>query len=81
MTTFARQVCLGWLVAAGLVRRHRQPLLVALGVGPCVGLASYVAGPLVASLTSGWGARGRSLPAGTTARWGRLMSRLERRRG
>jgi hypothetical protein len=41
---------LGWL---GVVRRYRQPLLLALGVGGALGLAAFFAGPWVAA-AAGW---------------------------
>jgi hypothetical protein len=41
MTAFARQVWLGWFVAAGLVRRFRKPLLVAAVAGTTLGVACY----------------------------------------
>ena len=53
MTAFARQVWLGWFVAAGLVRRFRKPLLVALAAGTTLGVACYLAGPTVSSLVNG----------------------------
>ena len=53
MTAFARQVWLGWFVAAGLVRRFRKPLLVAAAAGTALGVACYLAGPTVSSLVNG----------------------------
>jgi phage tail tape-measure protein len=50
MTAFARQVWLGWFVAAGLVRRFRKPLLVAAAAGTALGVVCYLAGPTVPSL-------------------------------
>ena len=53
MTAFARQVWLGWFIAAGMVRRFRKPLLVAAAVGAALAVACYLAGPAVSSLVNG----------------------------
>jgi hypothetical protein len=67
MTAFARQVWLGWFVAAGLVRRFRKPLLVALTAGTTLGVVCYLAGPTVSSLVNGPGFVG-ALVAGMLGR-------------
>jgi hypothetical protein len=40
--------------AAGVAWQARQPLLIAVGVGSALGLACYVAGPVVSSAVSGF---------------------------
>jgi hypothetical protein len=52
MTAFARQVWMGWFIAAGMVRRFRKPLLVA-AVGTALGVDCYFAGPTLSSLVNG----------------------------
>ena len=68
MTAFARQVWLGWFVAAGMVRRFRKPLLVAVAGGTTLGVVCYLAGPTVSSLVNGVAGFLGSLAAGGLAR-------------
>jgi hypothetical protein len=53
MTAFARQVWLGWFIAAGMARRLRRPLLVAAAVGTALAVTCYLAGPTVSSVVNG----------------------------
>jgi hypothetical protein len=60
-------------VAGAVVSQLRKPLLVAVGVGVAVGLGSYLAGPLVASILSGLAGFAGSLIAGLVRSvWGEL---------
>jgi hypothetical protein len=68
MSAFSRRVWLSGLVAVGLVRRFRKPLLVATASGLVIGLGCYLAGPAVASAVSGLAGFTASLTAGTLAR-------------
>jgi len=73
MTAFGRLVWLGWLVAAGLVRRFRRPLLVLATAGTAIGVAVYVAGPAVSSLAGAVAVFAAALAAGATLRLRRLL--------
>ena len=73
MTAFGRLVWLGWLVAAGLVRRFRTPLLVLATAGTAIGVAVYVAGPAVSSLAGAVAVFVAALAAGATLRLRRLL--------
>ena len=73
MTAFGRLVWLGWLAAAGLVRRFRTPLLVLATAGTALGVAVYVAGPAVSSLAGAAAAFAAALAAGATLRLRRLL--------
>ena len=73
MTAFGRLVWLGWLVAAGLVRRFRRPLLVLATAGTALGVAVYVAGPAVSSLAGAAAVFAAALAAGATLRLRRLL--------
>jgi hypothetical protein len=53
MSAFARRVWLAWLMAAGMVRRFRKPLLIAVASGMLLGVGCYYAGPAVSSFVSG----------------------------
>jgi hypothetical protein len=68
MTAFARQVWLGWFVAAGFVRRFRNPLLVAVAAGTALGVACYFAGPTVSSVVNGLAGFLGALAGGLLAR-------------
>jgi hypothetical protein len=73
MTAFGRLVWLGGLVAAGLVRRFRAPLLVLAAAGTALGVAVYVAGPAVSSLAGAAAVFAAALAAGATLRLRRLL--------
>jgi hypothetical protein len=79
MTTFARQVWLGWFVAAGLVRRFRKPLFVAAAAGTALGVACYLAGPTVSSLVNGLAGFAGALAAGMLGRLRRVLRRAAQR--
>jgi hypothetical protein len=72
-TAFGRLVWLGWLVAAGLVRRFRRPLLAVAAVGAALGVAGYLAGPAVLSLAGAAAVFVAALAAGATLRLRRLL--------
>jgi hypothetical protein len=73
MTAFGRLVWLGWLVAAGLVRRFRTPLLAVATAGTAIGVAVYLAGPAVSSLAGAAAVFVAALAAGATLRLRRLL--------
>ena len=73
MTALGRLVWLGWLVAAGLVRRFRRPLLAVAAVGAALGVAGYLAGPAVLSLAGAAAVFVAALAAGATLRLRRLL--------
>jgi hypothetical protein len=73
LTAFARRVWLAGVVAAGLVRRYRRPLLVALAAGTALGVACYLAGPAVSSLVNGVAGFLAALAAGALGRLRRLL--------
>jgi hypothetical protein len=75
MSAFSRRVLLSGVVAAGLLRRFRTPLLVATASGLMIGLGCYLAGPAVASAVSGLAGFTASLAAGTLARLRRVLRR------
>jgi hypothetical protein len=75
MTAFGRRVWMGGLVAAGFVRRFRNPLLVAVAAGIALGVACYLAGPTVSSVVNGLAGFVGALVAGVL---GRLRGVLRR---
>jgi hypothetical protein len=75
MTAFARQVWLGWFIAAGMVRRFRKPLIVAAVVGTALAVTCYVAGPAVSSLVNGVAGFLGALVAGMLGRLRRALDR------
>jgi hypothetical protein len=77
MTNFGRRVFLGGVVLLALVSRFRKPLAMALGVGVSLGLGSYLAGPLVSSLTSGLAGFVGSLVGCALSRLRQLASSFE----
>jgi hypothetical protein len=78
MTAFGRLVWLGWLAAAGLVRRFRTPLLAVAAVGTALGVAGYLAGPAVSSLAGAVAVFVAALAAGATLRLRRLLGDIGR---
>ena len=81
MTAFGRLVWLGWLAAAGLVRRFRTPLLVLATAGTAIGVAVYLAGPAVSSLAGAAAVFVAALAAGATLRLRRLLRDIGRGEG
>ena len=81
MTALGRLVWLGWLVAAGLVRRFRTPLLVLATAGTALGVAVYLAGPAVSSLAGAAAVFAAALAAGATLRLRRLLRDVGRGEG
>jgi hypothetical protein len=81
MSAFARRVWLSGFVAVGLLRRFRNPLLVATAGGLVIGLGCYLAGPAVASAVSGLAGFVASLDAGAPGRLRRLLRRAALREG
>jgi hypothetical protein len=77
MTVVARQVLLGWLVAAGFVRRFRNPLLIALAAGTTLGVACYFAGPTVSSVVNGVAGFVGALMGGMLGRLRRVLQRVD----
>jgi hypothetical protein len=77
MTAFARQVWLGGLVAAGVARRFRRPLLVAACVGTALALACYLAGPAVSSLVNGVAGFVGALAGSLLGRLRRILQRVD----
>jgi hypothetical protein len=75
MTAFARQVWLGWFVAAGMVRRFRKPLVVAAAVGTALAVTCYLAGPAVSSAVNGLAGFAGALAAGMLGRLRRALDR------
>ena len=75
MTAFSRRVWLAGSVAAGLVRRFRKPLVVALASGIVIGLGCYLAGPAVASTVSGLAGFTASLAASVMGRLRQVLRR------
>ena len=63
---------LGWL---GVVRRYRQPLLLALGVGGALALAAFFAGPWVAAAASWLAGFAAALAAQAVLALRRLLGR------
>jgi hypothetical protein len=75
MTAFARQVWLGWFIAAGLVLRFRKPLIVAAAVGTGLAVTCYVAGPAVSSAVNGLAGFTGALAAAMLGRLRRVLDR------
>jgi hypothetical protein len=75
MSAFSRRLWLSGLVAAGLLRRFRRPILVATVSGLVIGFGCYLAGPAVASTVSGLAGFSASLAAGTLARLQQVLRR------
>jgi hypothetical protein len=73
MMAVARQVWLSGLMAAGVARRLRKPLLVAACVGTALALACYLAGPAVSSLVNGVAGFLGALVAGALGRLRRVL--------
>jgi hypothetical protein len=77
MAVFGRQMWLGWHVAAGFVRRFRNPLLVAVAVGTALGVACYFAGPTVSTVVNGVAGFVGALVGGMARRLRRVLQRVD----
>jgi hypothetical protein len=77
MRVVARKVWLGWLVAAGFVRRFRNPLLVAVAAGTALGVACYFAGPTVSTVVNGVAGFVGALVGGMVVRLRRVLQRVD----
>jgi hypothetical protein len=77
MTVFGRKVWLGWTVAAGFVRRFRNPLLVAIAGGTALAVACYFAGPTVSTVVNGVAGFAGALVGGMLGRLRRVLQRVD----
>jgi hypothetical protein len=77
MTVFGRQVWLGWTVAAGFVRRFRNPLLVAIAAGVTLAVTCHLAGPTVSSVVNGVAGFVGALVGGMLGRLRRVLQRVD----
>jgi hypothetical protein len=73
LSGLTRRLWLGTTAAVVLARHFHKPLAIALSIGTVVGLGCYVAGPLVAALTSGMTSVALTLTAQALLPFGRLL--------